>query len=115
MIDNSKYAIQHVLSKALPKRIFLGTYKRAGAKLTHTTEPDTRLIIGTRLKTTKYKPKHFLLLFEGRNQPNIYFSSLYPTTDPTRFEIEHDGVRYELFLSADKADILLLNQSQQVA
>jgi hypothetical protein len=111
MISSSKYGIQEDKSK----RNFAGTYERLGAKLTHTEEPSIRLVIGTRLKSTKHKPKHFLLLMEGRGKSAIYFSSMYPTQDPNVFEIEHDRVRYILIVDSEKAEMLMSNQVQQAA
>jgi hypothetical protein len=111
MNHDTKYGIQ----KDLCKKSFAGTYTRTGAKLTLQGNPEVRLIIGTRRNTNPHKAKHFLLLFEGRNKPAIYFSSLYPTTDPNTFGMEYEGERYELLLDSDKAEILLLNQSEQAA
>lgn len=111
MFSNTKYDIREDKGK----KSFAGSYTRLGAKLTLTQEPTIRLVIGTRLKTTKTKPKHFLLLMEGRDKPAIYFSSMYPTQDPNLFDMEHEGVRYRLILDSDKAEILLSNQSMQAA
>jgi hypothetical protein len=99
----------------LYKQNFAGTYKRTGAKLSHLQDDSIRLVIGTRRNTSPHKARHFLLLYEGRNQPAIYISSLYPTTDPSKFGMEYEGTRYELILHSDKADILLSNQAQQAA
>jgi hypothetical protein len=111
MNNTTKYGIREDKSK----KSFAGIYLRLGAKLTHTDEPTIRLVIGTRLKTTKHKPKHFLLLMEGRNKPAIYFSSMYPTQDPNMYEIEHEGVNYILTVDSEKAEMLMSNQIQQVA
>lgn len=111
MNNTSKYVIRE--DKA--KKCFEGSYKRAGAKLTHTQEPTIRLVIGTRQKPTQSKPKYFLLLMEGRDKSAIYFSSMYQTEDPNRFEMEHDRIRYSMLLDSDKAEVSVLNQSQQAA
>ena len=115
MIYNTKYATKPKGSKEQPVKSFEGTYTRVGAKLTHNSLPGIQFIIGTREKPTRNKAKHFLLSFEGRNKPNLYFSSLYPTIDPNRFEAEYGGVRYVIILDSDKAEVSVLNQSQQAA
>jgi hypothetical protein len=111
MLSNPKYGIREDKSKT----IFVGTYQRTGAKLSHIEEPTIRLVIGTRLNPTKLKPKHFLLLMEGRDRSAIYFSSMYQTDNPSMFEIEHQGIRYIFMLSSDKAEIVLSNQALQAA
>lgn len=93
------------------KRIFVGTYQRTGAKLVHTDDPTIRFVIGTRDKTTKLKPKHFLLLMEGRSKSAIYFSSMYHTSDPNMYEIEYQKERYILIVDSEKAEMLMSNQA----
>lgn len=111
MVYNTKYGIQAEISQ----KSFIGSYFRTGAKLTHQEQPTIRFVIGTRQKTNKSKPEHFLLLMEGRDKPAIYFSSLYPTSEPNLFEVEYKRVRYSLVLDSDKAEMLLSNQSLQAA
>lgn len=110
-VEYTKYGIRQENSQ----KSFAGSYQRIGAKLVQIENPTIRLVIGTRQKTTKSKPEHFLLLMEGRSNPAIYFSSLYPTSEPNLFEVEYQRVRYRLVLNSDKAEISVLNQSQQAA
>ena len=111
----TNYGTTDKVGNTTPKKSFAGTYKRVGAKLTHSEEPTIRLVIGTRLKPTKNKPKHFLLLMEGRSKSAIYFSSMYQTEDPNVFEVEHERIRYVLVMDTEKAEMLLSNQSSQAA
>lgn len=110
-INSTKYDNRNVYSNIS----ITGSYTRVGAKLTHSVNSLVQFIIGTRQKPTRNKAKHFLLSFAGRNKPNMYFSSLYPTVDPNRFEIEHAGTRYMIVLDSDKAEVSVLNQLQQAA
>jgi hypothetical protein len=111
MISNPKYGIQ----KDSCNFNFAGTYTRTGAKLTHTENPAIRLVIGTRKKTTKSRPEHFLLLMEGRDKPAVYFSSMYPTQDPNLFKLEYEKRHYLLMLDSNKAELHLSNLALQAA
>lgn len=111
----TNYGTTEKVGNTTLKKSFVGTYRRVGAKLTHSEEPTIRLVIGTRLKPTKNKPKHFLLLMVGRAKSAIYFSSMYQTNDPSVFEVEHEKVRYVLVMDTDKAEMLLSNPVSQAA
>jgi hypothetical protein len=110
MSSTTKYGIQLDSSK-----LFEGTYTRKGAKLVHSTNPDIVLVIGSRSRTTRTKTPYFLL-YKGRPENPIYFSSMYGQSEPNHFEVEYERVRYSLILDSDKAEmVVLLDKSRQAA